>query len=323
MAAINNNYPESNNNEQIRAERQRATEEYIIDINNKLFELCSFLKLDIQDIKRIDKRNYQSNPFNDEQKKAIISAIKAQEEIEKIDVREAVRNEAMKAAGITSEDMKAAGITQDENKKVLQRMRTLAGINQNPFKNDKTSIEQMKDRIKSRVIKSGHGLAPPKTDWERVDVSKDEKNKILESIRANPKSSVFSKNFNWNPKDFLGAFSYLEEASEYNGPFIVSIVSDKGELEKYSKIPNISEGVSNICIGKFVLLSVYDITASSKEAKYIYIGLNYIGMTGRLEFSSMGSVNGLVTNSQKKIAMEYMDAMDIIYSEINEDLKIS
>jgi hypothetical protein len=88
MISINklrNNNLRNNNlrNNNLDEARQNAIEEYVIDINNKLFELCTYLNLDIQDIKKIDKKNYQQNPFNDEQKKAIIQAIKIQEEIDR------------------------------------------------------------------------------------------------------------------------------------------------------------------------------------------------------------------------------------------------
>lgn len=310
MAFINQrvnfgSFPEENNNEAIRASRQAAVEEYIIDINNKLYELCEFLNLDINDIKKIEKKNYQKRPFNDEQKKAIIDVIKMQEESEN-----RIREEAMEAAGIkVSDPLKEirreaiesiAAKNAEIEKSRIERMRILSGI--------------AKEEINKTV-----GVAPPKTDWKRVDVSKDEKEKIIESIKANPKSNVFSKDFKWNPQDFLGAFLYLENNS---GPFMVSVVIDKDELEKYSKIPEISEDISQICFGKFVLLSIYDITATSKDSKYVYMGLKYIGMSGSLEFSSLGSVGGEVSNSQKRIAMEFMDEMKISYKPNHKDLTV-
>lgn len=338
--------------ENTQIERQRAIEEYVIDINNKLFELCAFMKLDIQDIKKIDKKNYQQNPFNDEQKKAIIQAIKMQEEIDKDfevvpsvpsstnkkaeDINKSeqlIRAQAIKAAGISPRDLDSANISYNdyiasnlENNVSKIRKETYDKIlskNLQIEADRNSQAERMKLLAGFNKLSNGVGMAPPKTDWERVDLPKDEKDKILESIRANPKSNVFSKEFNWNPKDFLGAFSYLEETENYNGPFIISVVDDKLELEKYSKIPKLSDGIQKICVGKYLLLSVYDITASSKDAKHIYIGLKYIGMAGRLEFDSIGSTAGDIKNSQKKIAMEYMDAMDIIYDENHIDLKLS
>lgn len=340
----NNNFDEA---------RQRAIEEYVIDINNKLFELCAFMELDIQDIKKIDKKNYQQNPFNDEQKKSIIQAIKIQEEIDKDfegvpsvigdsfikkaeDIKKTeqlIRAQAMQAAGINLRDLGSANISYSdyiasnlENNVSKIRKETYDKIHSKNLQVEaerSSKIERMRQLAGINKLDSAVGVAPPKTDWERIDLPKDEKNKILESIRANPKSSVFSKEFNWNPKDFLGAFSYLEETKNYSGPFIISVVDDKVELEKYSKIQKLSDGIQQICVGKYLLLSMYDITASSKESKYIYMGLKYIGMTGRLEFDSIGSTTDGVKNSQKKIAMEYMDAMDIIYDENHIDLKLS
>ncbi len=295
-------YPLENNNEEIRANRQAVVEQYVIDINNKLYELCEFLNLDISDIKKIDKKNYQKRPFNDQQKKAIIDVIKMQEESEN-----RIREEVMEAAGIKSDPL------------VEIRRETLESIAAKNAEIEKSRIDRMKilSGIAKEEINKSVGVAPPKTDWKRVDVSKDEKQKIIESIKANPKSNVFSKDFKWNPQDFLGAFLYLENNS---GPFMVSVVTDKDELEKYSKIPEISEDISQICFGKFVLLSIYDITATSKDSKYIYMGLNYIGMSGSLEFSSLGSVNGKVANSQKRIAIEFMDEMKISYKPNHKDL---
>lgn len=298
MASINQNinfgdYPTENNNEAIRARRQAATEEYIIDINNKLYELCEFLNLDIKGINKINKSNYQKRPFNDEQKKAIIDVVKAQEESEK-----RIRKEAMEAAGIKRDPFGEI------------RRETIESITSK-------NAEIEKERV-LKILNYGElGVAPPKTDWKRVDVSKDEKEKIIESIKANPNSNIFSKDFKWNPQDFLGAFLYLENNS---GPFMVSVVNDKSELEKYSKIPELSEGISQMCFGKFVLLSIYDITAATKDSKYIYMGLKYIGMSGSLEFSSLGSMNGEVSNSQKRIALEFMDEMKISYKSNHKDL---
>ncbi len=335
--------------ENTQIERQRAIEEYVIDINNKLFELCAFMKLDIQDIKKIDKKNYQQKPFNDEQKKSIIQAIEMQEKFgseysfyegsttKKTDntkkSEEVIRIEAMRAAGINPLDLGSANISYSdymasnlENNVSKIRKETYDKIHSKNLQIEAerdSKVERMRQLAGINNLANGVGMAPPKTDWERVDLPKDEKDKILESIRANPKSNVFSKEFNWNPKDFLGAFSYLEETDNYNGPFIISVVDDKLELEKYSKIPKLSDGIQKICVGKYLLLSVYDITASSKDAKHIYIGLKYIGMAGRLEFDSIGSTAGDIKNSQKKIAIEYMDAMDIIYDENHIDLKLS
>jgi len=261
--------------------------EYIIDINNKLFELKQELNLDIPEITKI------SETFNDDVKREIIDIV-IKTELEERELKEKFVRDAMIAAQI------------EEKEDVV----------------DYSQYSLYNRENKNRSIDSG-GLLPPKTDWERVDLPKDEKNKILESIRANPKSNVFSKEFNWNPKDFLGAFGYLEQTNNYNGPFIISIVDDKGELEKYSKIQKLSDGIQKICVGKYLLLSIYDITASSNESKHIYMGLKYVGITGRLELDSIGSTTGDVKNSQKKIAMEYMDAMGIIYDENHVDLKIS
>lgn len=289
-------FPEENNNEAIKARRQAVTEEYIIDINNKLYELCEFLNLDINDIKKIDKKNYQKRPFNNEQKKAIIDVVKAQEESEY-----RIRKEAMEAAGIKKDPFSEI------------KRETFESIT---AKNAKIERERLL-KIMNRIDSNNTGVAPPRTDWKRVSVSRDEKEKIIESIKANPNSNVFSKDFKWNPQDFLGAFLYLENNS---GPFMVSVVSDKDELEKYSKIPELSEGISQMCFGKFVLLSIYDITAATKDSKYIYMGLKYIGMSGSLEFSSLGSINGEVANSQKRIAMEFMDEMKISYKSNHKDL---
>lgn len=264
---------------------KRKVREYIIDINNKLFELKNELYLEIPEIKKIT--DYE---FNDDIRKEIIDIIKSEEEQDK--KKETIRKMALVASGI-----------QD--------------IKQN-FEVEPTTYSEYVAETVNRSLTNG-GLIPPKTDWERIDISKDEKEKIIESIKANPNSNVFSKEFKWNPKDFLGAFLYLENN---NGPFLVSIVSDKEELEKYSKIPELSEEVSKIFVGKFVLLSIYDITSTSRESKYIYMGLKYNGMLGTLSFSSLGNIDGVITNSQKKIVIEFMDEMKISYNPSHKNLTI-
>ena len=73
-----------------------------------------------------------------------------------------------------------------------------------------------------------------------------------------------------------------------------------------------------------MLLSMYDIAASEsddRESKYIYMGLKYIGMAGRLEFDCIGSTESGISNNQKLSIKEYLDAMDILYDEDDNDLK--
>jgi hypothetical protein len=310
MRKYDGNYPENDGNEEIRERRKRAVEGYIIDINNKLVELIKYMHLDLPEIKSINKDRYGfDKSFNDGVKKTIIDAVMIGEEIENShfdEIKKQVEEE----------------VNRQKNKQKLDL------FNRNPYRangNFGTSGNcGTSGNYNINKKAENNAVAPPKTDWSRIDVSKDEKEKILASIRANPKSSVFSKEFKWNVSDFLSAFTYLEEIdSNYNGPFIVAVVNTKEKLEKFSKVRKLSDKIPQLYLGKFVLLSLYDITASSEEAKHIYVGLNYIGMSGRLEFDCVGTLGERkIKNYQKKLLMEYFDFMDIIYEPTNKELEL-
>lgn len=258
-----------------------AVKDYIIDINNSLYNLSKYINLEIDELVFIDK----IKPL--EQK---------------------LREEAIKAAGITHNDC--------NNK--IDRMKALAGIETEG--NSTTSMG--KNNYTEGNFTTSLGQAPPKTDWSRIDVDRHEKEKILSSIKANPKSNIFSKEFKWEPSEFLSAFKYLESPDKYNGPFIVSIVSDKSELDNYSKIKELSDGVEKIIVGKYIILSIYDISAQKPSDKYIYIGLNYLAMEGKLEFDIVGSIEGDINNSHRKNVRHYLNSMNIIINENDKYLNI-
>jgi len=284
-----------NNIAEINKNRKDRVEKYILDINNKLCELAEFMFLDIRDelnndtIQKVkesqNKEKFKGVHFGDIGKKAIIDEVLSRER------QEEIRKASVAAAGITMEE---------------------------PSRTAKEVADQLKQPISK-------GTPPPKTDWKREKVSYFEKEKIINSLRANPKSNVFSKEFKWQPEEFLEAFKYLESSEKYNGQFIVSVVDNKLELEKYSEIKDLSKGIDEMYFGKYVLLSMYDIAATSgydTESKHIYIGLKYISMVGRLEFDCLGSIESGISNSQKLSIKEYLDSMDILYDEDDEYLKI-
>lgn len=284
--------------------RQKIVENYIIDINNKLHEMCQFMNLDLKEIKHIhpDPRIREKNrekDFDDDDKRVIIDSILSEEDL--------VKKAAMKAAGITNDDLKRKSTVKQSSDYVQYVSDNVA-----------TGMTLYNESVAQKA----HGMAPPKTDWSRVDVSKDEKDKILESLRANPKSKMFSNTFQFDPKDFLGAFKYFEDGTGYNGPFIVSIIDSKEELERYSKIDELKEESKKIYDAKYIILSVYDITASkANEPKYFYVGLNYIGLKGVVYFDKLGSTEGEVTANQKRLLKEYMEAMKIEFDENDKKLK--
>lgn len=293
-------FGKQNNNKQINKVRKDKVEKYILDINSKLCELAEFLFLDIQDelendtIRKV-KVSQNQVPFNeikfgDIAKKAVIDKVLSEEKAEKL------RKAAIETAGITIEDL---------------------------TRNVKNEIKKAQDEIER--AEKNRGQAPPKTDWKRVGLDKSEKEKILKSLRANPKSNIFSKEFKWQPEEFLEAFNYLESSEKYNGPFIVSVVDNRDELQKYSEITRLNKGINQMYFGKYVLLSMYDITAvesNDRESKYIYMGLKYLPSAGRLEFDCMGSTDSGISNAQKLSVIEYLDAMDILYDEDDNDLKV-
>jgi hypothetical protein len=290
-----------NNNAQINKSRKDRVEKYILDINKKLCELADFLFLDIQDelnnetIQKAkasqNKTSFESVRFGDIGKRAIINEVLAQEK------KENFRKEAIEAAGITMKELS---------------------------KSAKDICAELKKPINS-IAEAEKGTPPPKTDWKREGLSTSEKDKIIKSLRANPKSSVFSKEFQWQPEEFLEAFNYLESSAKYNGPFIISVVDNREELKKYSGIKILSKGIEEMYFGKYVLLSVYDITATESnpnESKHIHMGLKYLNMAGRLEFDCIGSTDSGISNNQRLSVKEYLDAMDILYDEDDKDLKI-
>jgi hypothetical protein len=290
-----------NNNAQINKYRKDRVEKYILDINSKLCELSDFLLLDIHEelnneiIQKAkssqNKTSFESARFGDIGKKEIIDNVLAQEKEENF------RKEAIEAAGITMKELS---------------------------KSEKDICAELKKPINS-IAEAEKGTPPPKTDWKREGVSTSEKDKIIKSLRANPKSSVFSKEFQWQPEEFLEAFNYLESSAKYNGPFIISVADNREELKKYSGIKILSKGIEEMYFGKYVLLSVYDIKATGSnpnESKHIYMGLRYISMAGRLEFDCIGSTDSGISNKQRLSAKEYLDAMDILYDEDDKDLKV-
>jgi len=181
---------------------------------------------------------------------------------------------------------------------------------------DEKRLKEKSD-IKKRFEQSARGITartkgtpPPKTDWKKMNVDRSERYKILQSLRSNPKQE-FSKEFKWNTKEFLEPFKYLESTDNYNGPFIVSILSSKKELDEFSDIEKLSEGIKKMKLGKYVVLSIYDISATVKEPRYLYMGLNYIGMEGVLEIDAVGSAEGPMSLEQKYRAEDFMKSMGI------------
>lgn len=278
----------------IDANKKDMLEDYVVDINNKLVDICNAFEIDlninpIHPDKKVRKKR-KEHGFGDDEKRAIISAIESDER------KDAIREQAMKAAGITKEDYdKLSGDS------VIQRLK---------------SISELKN--------ISNAEAPPKTDWKKITVDASEKDKIIKSIKANQQSKhVFSKEFKWRPEEFLEAFSYLEEAKGYTGPFLTAVVDKKGDLERLSKNPKLNEGIYSMYLGKYVVLSVYDITAEAGEsAKQLYIGLEYLNMVGRLSFDTLTTVgtSAKIKPSQKTLVREFLDAMDIIYKEDHPDL---
>lgn len=290
-------------------ESTKNTKDLIIQINNNLFRLAEISGIDIPQLSYIqesepDLKKNTVEQFNNQVEKA-----------------KKIRQESLFAAGIKREsEPKFESPLQDFKEPIMGYGTHKTNSEQNNTSFNKEDFHLVKGNLKGSKIEKGEPV-PPKTDWKRVGISNDEKDKILSSIRANPKSNIFSKEFKWNPEDFLSAFKFLEDPEEYNGPFIVSVISDKKELEKYSKIDNLSSKIDKISVGKFILLSVYDITASDNNNKNFYLGLDYISMEGRLKFNCIGSLYANeITKNQKKLSIEYMDSLDIEYDEKDENL---
>lgn len=169
-----------------------------------------------------------------------------------------------------------------------------------------------------------NSVEPPKTDWKRIGVDKDEKEKILNSLRANPKSNFFSKEFKWELKEFLEPFKYLESSEKYNGQFISTIINKEEDLGKYFEVDKLKRGINGMYFAKYMIVSLYDISATPNsliESKHIYIGLNFLTKLGALEFDCAGSLDGPVSSMQKLAIIEYLDSMEIIYDDNHKDLK--
>lgn len=274
-------------------------EGHVIQINNHLKAICSLLGLKHLEIEHIDHSNWPNlseEEITEGEKRAIIDAIQRQE-LERQEFKEKFVEEAKRAAGII-----------DKTEQFKKMQMSTSGI-----KPERISVF---DKVREAIGESDNGLgkaqAPPKTDWKRIDISKNEKNKILNSIKANPQSKIFSKDFKWDLTEFLSAFKFLE-SKLYDGPFIVSLVDDKEELQKYAQIEGMEEKVEGIYIGNYVLLSIYDIAATSDEDKYLYMGLKYSPMNGTLKFDTLGTLEGEATKEQKASAKEFLDFHRVVY----------
>jgi len=266
--------------------REKIIKGFIIDVNNKLYELSKFMKFDISKLQYIVKEPVEKDEYGfpkedtDQYKKAIIDAV-----------------------------------LNDEKKRIEK------------FRNDSFSEERIsshKDNLSKKpfVKKVTESVPPPKTDWKKMHVNKHEEYKIKRSLKENPNKTNFSTEYKWNRKEFLEPFKYLESTTKYNGPLIISIVDNDMELEKYSKIDKLSIGINNISFGKYVLLSMYDISSTREHANYIYMGLIYIKKSGRLALDTFGSLNGEINQHQKFLIREFLDSMDIIYNDNHGDLNI-
>jgi hypothetical protein len=238
--------------------------------------------------------NLTEEEITEGEKRAIIDSIVREQKKERIEA------EARKTAGINRKHYDKPNLNDIET---LDRIRALAGINTKDS-SKKPSIEPQREVPKMSVFDKVN---------EVIDKGRAQ-DKILKSIKSNPKSKIFSKDFKWNLDEFLSAFEFLESKS-YEGPFIVSIVKDKEELKKYAEINGMKEKVEGIYIGKYVLLSVYDI-AAFEEDKYIYIGLKYSPMNGTLKFDTVGAIKRGVTEEQKVSTREFLDFHKIDYDDI-------
>ena len=266
---------------------REAVEEHVVDINNKLVDICNLLDLDLKEIKPIHPNKElrkSGDTLKEEEKRAIIAAIELGEK------KESIKKKAMRAAGITDSEY------------------------------NRISKEDLINKMKQE---KSSPKPPPKTEWEKITIDSDERNKIIQSIKANKQSkNIFSKDFKWEPKNFLSAFSFLEEAKGYTGPFLTSVIDNKSHLERLSKYPDFQEKIHQVYFGKYVVLSMYDIASDESWAKQMYVGLSYKPMTGRLWFNKL-LTNSRISQSQKIRIREFFDKMDIIYDNQHKDLQWS
>jgi len=286
--------------------KEKVIKNFIIDINNRLHSLCGVMNFDIKEIQQIAKTPIIKDKYGfperdtDEYKKAIIDAVLADEEnIDNVTLDTSPLD--IKMSETDSRDV-FRGDEPDHRFQFIKKLRPR--------------------KIATQPIAVNTGQPPPKTDWKNINVGRHEQYKILRSLKENPESKSFSKEFKYETKDFISAFKYLESTKKYNGPFIVSIIDEEKELDKYLKVKSLNAGVKNIQYGKYLLLSLYDITSVSNDSKYIYLGLIYNKKEGRLFLDTAGSLNGNIKTTQKLLVREFLDCMEISYNDNHGNLEI-
>lgn len=267
--------------------RNKIIKNYIIKINNQLYNLKSALDVDLDGINYIE-------PIGDG-----VPGLSVEEDYDL----------AMKASIEKSKS---------DRKKYLEE-------------------KMLKD---TRPTEEGGYVAPPEVentdiDWNNVKISPFDKEKVMQEIRLAKKGEIkfndltkVKTEYKWDPDEFLSTFKFLESSKKYKGQFLTTVVFNSALLNKLSKHEGLENCMDNIYKGKYVMISVYDISAANtpgkEKFKNIYIGLNYNTRDGGLEFDAMGVSNSTkisVDKSQKKQAIEYLDAMEISYDKNHKDLK--
>ena len=348
--------------------RKEVVENYIKDIDNKIHGLCRFMNVDVptsfkKPVLTLDEKTTIVTTLNsgNNSKADIIPIIEAlgivKKEYDQIFEDIDAEKRAIVATIIAEEkknnayskSARIAGITKEEFDKFSKEKSVLNFVEKARRENENKEIERLRELKpffnKSDYIKNAERLiqeqkkemlqnpgpqSPPKTDWERMRVSKNDRNKIINKLKNaynnHLETPKIQKEYKWDPVEFLQTFRFLEDSDKYNGPFIVSVIANKNEIDKYSNIEGLKEKSKQIYLGKYVFLSLYDIIASRNESKHIHLGLKWIGMEGRLKFDSLRASkinlnNVVVSNSQKILIKKFMKSMGISYDNNHEDLK--
>ncbi len=146
--------------------------------------------------------------------------------------------------------------------------------------------EKIKKAQEGRTLDNG-GLAPPST-WKSVnsvDLSNKEKQSLVEEMKNLHSKGITVNKTTFHHKtpvtmdDFTEPFKFLENMHDYNGPFIISLLKNKTEIQNYS-VHNGVDLVGEIkdCLdNKKILIGIYDIAGSvyNGENKKFVISLSF------------------------------------------------
>lgn len=187
------------------------------------------------------------------------------------------------------------------------------GFNNTLNDESKKEITQNKEdsKAESREMEQG-GLMPPKTDWERVRLSRKEMNSIVNDIKSGKvdfKSVTIKKDLT-TLQDFTKAFSHIENPKNYNGPFIANVVFSKSEMDILKNHHYFKDMVNSMVDEKYIVVRFYDIIAS-EGFKNSYAGIHFNALTGKLRLDRIFGEKNELQDYQEGLIREYLKIVNV------------